>query len=74
MQKTCLSFDNFKSACPTFSAASPEIPESISSNISVETGSKSFRTVFIANIILEVSPPEAIFTSGLGDSPGLALK
>ena len=61
-------------ALPTLSAASPEIPESISSKISVETGSLFFNTDFIANIIRDTSPPDATFVRGFGISPGFALR
>ena len=50
------------------------MPESISSKMRVLTGSLFSRIDFIASIILDTSPPEAILTSGLVLSPGLALR
>ena len=57
---------------PTFSAAEPEIPVSTSSKMRVSTVSVLARTVLIASIILESSPPDAIFATGRGVSPGFA--
>ena len=60
---------------PTFSAVLPDIPESISSNISVSMPSFFAKTLLIASMILESSPPEAILSSGFTGSPGfVAIK
>ena len=48
------------------------MPVSTSSKIRVSTVSVEASTVFMASIIRESSPPEAIFATGLGFSPGLA--
>ena len=59
----------------SFSATScavfPLIPASISSNISVLDISVSAITLLIASIILDNSPPDAIFDKGFISSPGL---
>ena len=56
----------------TFWAALPLIPVSISSNMKVSILSTSARTVFNANIIRLISPPDAILLRGLISSPMLA--
>ena len=58
---------------PTEFAAFPLIPVSISSNIKTGTSSISDNTVFIANIILDISPPEAILFSFFSSSPKLVV-
>ena len=50
-------------------AASPEIPESTSSNIRTGVESALARIVLIASMILAASPPDAVFESGLRSSP-----
>ena len=59
----------------SFSATScavfPLIPASISSNISVLDTSVSAITLLIASMILDNSPPDAIFARGFISSPGL---
>ncbi len=59
---------------PTLSAVLPPTPASISSNISTGILSTSARIFFSASIILDSSPPEATFDSGLSGSPGFAEK
>ena len=66
---TCLVFDTWRSFTPIFWAARPLTPVSISSNIIVGVSSFSATTFFIASIIRESSPPEAIFAIGFGGSP-----
>ena len=53
----------------TFCAASPLIPVSISSKITVLMVSPKTSTVLMASITLEISPPEAILESGWTSSP-----
>ena len=55
-------------------AAFPLIPVSISSNIKTGTLSTSANTLFIASIILDISPPEAILAIGCNAIPLLTLK
>ena len=55
----------------TFIAVWPLIPVSISSKINVSISSSVARIDLIASIILDNSPPDATFTNGLTDSPGL---
>ena len=69
MHKTwCFSaiFDNFSA---TAFAAFPLIPVSISSKIKTDVLSVLASTVFIASIILDISPPDAILLNSFSSSP-----
>ena len=70
---TCRPLETCESFRAIFSAAEPLTPVSISSNISVPTSSLSESTFFIASIILDSSPPEAVLAIGRGSCPGFAL-
>lgn len=61
-----------RSFTPTFQAARPLIPVSISSNTRVSMSSASARTDLMASITRDSSPPEAILAMERGGSPGLA--
>ena len=58
--------DNF---CATLFAAFPLIPVSISSNINIGTSSVSASTFYIPNIVLDISPPDAILDNSFSSSP-----
>ena len=55
-----------RSFIPIFCEVFPETPVSTSSKIIVSGKSFSARTLFIASIIRDSSPPDAIFASGIG--------
>ena len=71
MQMTCRSRARAASFLPTTWAVRPPIPESISSKTCTGTGSLACRLLFSASMKRQVSPPDAIWASGLGGSPGL---
>ena len=54
-------------------AAFPLIPVSISSKINTGILSVSANTFLIANIILDISPPDAIFDNCFSSSPKLVV-
>ena len=56
---------------PTMAPTRPPMPWSISSKIRLGVRSARASTPFSASISREVSPPEAILTSGFRPSPGL---
>ena len=70
---TCLFVDKSSIFSPTIWAVLPEIPVSISSNIMVSTSSKSAKISLKASIILEISPPDAVFVKDFNFSPLLVL-
>ncbi len=59
---------------PSTAPSRPPTPVSISSKTSVGTRSAPARTVLTASVTRDSSPPEAIFRSGRGASPGLGEK
>ena len=71
MQSTCLHLDISFSLIAIFFAALPDTPVSISSKIRVST--LSDKIDFRASIVLESSPPDAIFVKGLSGSPLFVL-
>ena len=62
------------SVLPRAAPSRPPTPVSISSRTRVATRSVQASTVLAARVTRESSPPEAIFRSGRGTSPGLARK
>ena len=69
MHSTCLFLEILLIFSAIFCAALPLTPVSISSNISVLTGSVFAKIVLIASIILDSSPPEAILERGFKGAP-----
>ena len=70
MQMICCLPESSRSLLPTTSATLPPIPASISSKMKVFSSSPP--VIFLmASMILESSPPEATFLSGLKGSPGV---
>ncbi len=65
--------DSSSICSPTMRAIRPETPVSASSNIKVGIESASERTDFIPSMILDASPPEAVWVSGRKSSPGFVM-